>query len=85
MSETIWGAGDWRGNLGPHPLITDGHYIKFETPSAPTSVAIIFSGKTLVTIKPDGEIVYGEGYTPDAAAKAFWDALGYERKRRAAC
>lgn len=39
-------------------------------------------GKTYVTIKPDGEIVYGEGYTPDAAAKAFWDALGYERKQR---
>ena len=39
-------------------------------------------GKTYVTIKPDGTIVYGEGYTPDAAAKAFWDAIGLERKER---
>ncbi len=39
-------------------------------------------GKTYVTIKPDGTIVYGEGYTPDAAAKAFWDAVGLERKER---
>ncbi len=37
-------------------------------------------GKTMVTIRPDGTIEYGEGYTPDAAAKAFWDAMGLERK-----
>lgn len=34
------------------------------------------NGSPLVTIKPDGTIVYGDGYTPDAAAKAFWDAVG---------
>lgn len=39
-------------------------------------------GKTHVTIQPDGTIIYGEGYTPDAAAKAFWDAVGLERKER---
>lgn len=37
----------------------------------------------MVIIHPDGRIEYGEGYTPDAAAKIFWDALGYERKQRA--
>ena len=39
-------------------------------------------GKTYVVIKPDGKIEYGEDYTPDAAAKAFWDAVGVERKAR---
>lgn len=36
----------------------------------------------IVTIKPDGTIEYGKGYTPDAAAKALWDAVGLERKER---
>lgn len=31
----------------------------------------------LVTISfKDGSLTYGEGYTPDAAAKAFWEAMG---------
>lgn len=29
----------------------------------------------LVTIHEDGTLTYGEGYTPDVAAKAFFDAL----------
>lgn len=35
-----------------------------------------------VTIAHDGTITYGPGYTPDAAAKVFWDAVGLERKCR---
>lgn len=42
----------------------------------------ISAGKTYVTLRPDGTIIYGKGYTPDAAAKAFWDAVGIERKAR---
>jgi hypothetical protein len=38
--------------------------------------------RLIVIIKPDGSIEYGEGYSPDAAAKAFWDAIGLERKAR---
>ena len=30
----------------------------------------------LVAIKPDGTIKYGPDYTPDEAARAFWEALG---------
>ncbi len=41
-----------------------------------------FTIANLVTIRPDGTIEYGEGYTPDAAAKEFWDAIGLERKQR---
>jgi len=38
---------------------------------------IIINGETapLVTIHPDGTLEYGEGYTPDEAARQFWDAL----------
>lgn len=36
----------------------------------------------IVTLKADGSLVYGPGYTPDAAATAFWEAVA--RKRRAA-
>jgi hypothetical protein len=49
--------------------------------SGPSSLSINV-GNTIVTIHPDGTIEYGEGYTPDAAAKALWDAVGIERKAR---
>jgi len=42
----------------------------------------IQAGKAFVTIKADGTVIYGEGYSPDAAAIAFWDAVGLERKNR---
>ena len=42
----------------------------------------ISAGKLLVTIKPDGSLEYGSDYTPDAAAKAFWDAVQDEGRRR---
>jgi hypothetical protein len=35
-----------------------------------------------VTVNPNGTIEYGKDYTPDAAARIFWDALGFERKAR---
>lgn len=38
----------------------------------PPSIVI----SNLVTIKPDGTIVYGPNYTPDEAARVFWEALG---------
>lgn len=53
----------------------------FWIPSNPLSI-VISSGNVLVTIKPDGTIEYGKDYTPDAAAKAFWNAVLIERKAR---
>lgn len=32
-------------------------------------------GKMLVVLKPDGTIEYGNGYTPDECAEAFWDIV----------
>ena len=51
-------------------------------PNVAPSFTIHMHDKPMVTIRPDGTIEYGEGYTPDAAAKAFWDAVGLERKNR---
>lgn len=35
--------------------------------------------RVFVTIKPDGSLLYGEGYTPDEAAAVFWEALARKR------
>lgn len=32
-------------------------------------------GEPLVSIKMDGTVEYGKGYTPDEAAKQFWEAM----------
>lgn len=37
------------------------------------------AGGALVIVKPDGRLVYGPGYTPDAAATALWEALARKR------
>lgn len=38
------------------------------------------NGEMLVGIKPDGQIEYGPNYTPDEAARRFWEAIGAYRK-----
>lgn len=43
----------------------------------PNIVILSEDGHPLVTIKPNGELKYGPGYTPDEAARCFWDALRY--------
>ena len=35
------------------------------------------SGKPMITIKFTGEIVYGEDYVPDEAARIFWQTIGH--------
>lgn len=67
VSETITGT--------PQP----GHWM-----GSPATKSLTFSKdmQTMVTIKADGTVVYGEGYKPDDIAKALWDAVGVERKAR---
>lgn len=66
-------------------MIRDQGFItSIGTFQAPTSLCIHASNKIIVTIRPDGTIEYGEGYTPDDAARALWDAVGLERKQRVA-
>lgn len=38
------------------------------------------NGGVLVEIAHDGTLTYGEGYTPDDAARRFWDALAAARQ-----
>lgn len=49
------------------------------TLTGPRDVAVLEirgeDGKRLVAIKPDGSVEYGENYTPEAAAKRFWDCM----------
>jgi hypothetical protein len=33
------------------------------------------NGQPLVTVHPDGRLEHGDGYDPDEAARAFWDAV----------
>lgn len=43
--------------------------------TGPTAL-VMNVGKATVTIKADGTIIYGEGYTPDEAGRLFWEAVG---------
>lgn len=41
-----------------------------------TSIFTIYGhGRMLVNFGPDGVLNYGDGYAPDAAARAFWEAM----------
>lgn len=43
-------------------------------------------GVPLVRIHPDGTLEYGPNYTPDEAARTFWDAMRHHLPTRcAAC
>lgn len=62
-----------------HPLcslpvtdLTTGYSIAMPPPNIIINGA---DGTPLVTIHPDGALDYGPGYSPDKAARAFWDAL----------
>ncbi|MFC7794640.1 hypothetical protein [Streptomyces cinereoruber] len=45
--------------------------------SAAHKLVIAFDGRPLVTLDTEtGEMTFGPDYTPDTAAKAFWDAVG---------
>lgn len=39
------------------------------------SLRIAPNGETMVEVWPDGRVDYGPNYTPDAAARTFWEAV----------
>jgi hypothetical protein len=64
-----------RGADGPRPptpeqLIAAAH---------PGELVIATAGRTLVRIGPDGSVTYGEGATPDEAARALWESIARHR------
>ncbi len=64
---------DVRGQPVPIPDIQhfDAH---------PGELVIGTKNRVLVRIQPDGQLRYGEGYTPDEAAELFWTAMTLKRK-----
>ena len=51
---------------------------KMETSQSPFVFIIQgHDGKMMVSVGYDGTLTYGESYTPDAAAKTFWEAVGH--------
>lgn len=49
----------------------------------PTSLSIVGNGtleEPMVKIDMEGKIIYGKNYTPDAAAKTLWEAVGQARQ-----
>lgn len=53
-----------------------GGTLQIVTSQPENFMLIAKNGETLVTIHPDGTIEYGKDYSPDKAAKIFWEALG---------
>lgn len=61
-------------------IISTAQTLSISAYQAPANLCIFLNNKEpLVTIKPDGSIEYGPNYTPDATAKAMWEAMGFRR------
>lgn len=66
-----------RGVAWPQERWEHGQSINFAVPVNEHVFTLHRNGQALVTVKPDGTLEYGEGYTPDEAARTFWDALAH--------
>ena len=53
------------------------------TASLPTDIVFLFSNKIIVQIHSDGEVTFGEGYTPSEAAIEFWKCVSHMNPLRA--
>jgi DNA-directed RNA polymerase subunit RPC12/RpoP len=58
-------------------LFITGPSETFQFAEPPRNIVILGEDNRtpLVTIHPSGELEYGPGYTPDEAARRFWDAM----------
>lgn len=68
LTGVMWGQAPPKGQstLTINPILT-----------APSNIVIAGrNGEPLVTIGMDGTLTYGPHYTPDEAAKVFWEAMG---------
>jgi len=71
-----WGAPIRCPHEAPQLLIT-GPSETFQLAEPSRNIVILGEDNRtpLVTIQPSGALEYGPGYTPDEAARRFWDAL----------
>ena len=60
------------------PAMTQSTSVLTIVPQPRNFILIGKDEKMLVTIHPDGTIEYGKDYTPDKAARIFWETLGQD-------
>jgi hypothetical protein len=66
--------------MDPKPIKIDGFTASRYQPS---TWSLHGNNGMLVSINMDtGDITFGEHYTPDEAAKTFWEAIGWHVKSR---
>jgi hypothetical protein len=55
----------------------EGGFQMFDLPgdTGIASSLLIQTGKMMATLRPDGTVEFGPDYTPDAAARAFWEGV----------
>lgn len=59
-----------------HRLFTSDPQEISAAPATPLTIVIPGeNGQFLLKIHPNGTLEYGPGYTPDEAARRFWDAV----------
>lgn len=51
----------------------------------PTQLQFSMSGKTVFSVKEDGSITLGEGFTADDASREIWRQIEYNLRARAQC
>jgi hypothetical protein len=70
----------WDDILGPRPEAIEQRLVReLGLPHPGRFTLATSSGKTIVTIDPDGKITFGEGVKPDEAAELFWTNMALKR------
>jgi hypothetical protein len=74
--------GDGSGITSNAQMMTPGSMVVFSDYKTTTGGTLEIDGPTgtmLIKISfTDGTVTYGKNYTPDAAGKAFWEAIAYQ-------
>ena len=59
----------------PNPFVYSGSITAADPLPGNIVIRPVHNRPPLVTIHPDGTLEYGPDYTPDEAARVFWDAM----------
>lgn len=69
------GGWEWKRKIGTFIGSTTST-AKLVADRAAGLTIVVGSGKYMVTIHPNGKVEFGNGYTPNKAAKTFWESIG---------
>jgi len=75
LTKTKISAAEFASAIGANEYGPIGQALKKPISKHEKPSFIQHNGKIIVTLTPDGKILFGEGVTPDGAASAFWDAV----------